>query len=131
MRAVTWPSNFSALLSESSPGGLSGRMSPVFCRQMEDGILVPSSGRWRNSGMGSPTESWTLNTSDWPKDANVCSLSDILETGDHLSRYCLSPKACRGILRRAGNRGKTLPLQLAHALQAVVDSEPTSISMED
>ena len=60
-----------------------------------------SSGRWLNSGMGSHTESLTLNTSEWPKDAAVCSLSEILETGDLPERFFLSAKACAGILRRA------------------------------
>jgi len=27
---------------------------------------------WQNSGMGGHTESWTLSTSEWPKDADVC-----------------------------------------------------------
>ena len=30
--------------------------------------MVPSSGRWLNSGMASPGESWTLNTSEFPSD---------------------------------------------------------------
>jgi len=46
-------------------------------------------------------------------------------------RFFLSAKAARGILRRAGNRGKELPPQLAHALKAVAASEQTSTSMED
>jgi hypothetical protein len=46
--------------------------------------------------MGSPTEFLTLNTSEWPSDAAVCSLSDILETGDVPQRYFLSAKACQG-----------------------------------
>ena len=85
---------------------------------------------FRNSGMGSPTELWTLNTSEWNRtlgpsrsDGGVCSLSDILETGDHLSRFCLSPKACAGILRRAEQRGKRLPEALARALGAVAESQ--------
>jgi hypothetical protein len=53
------------------------------------------------------------------KDEGVCSLSDILETGDVPPQYYLSAKACRGILRRADKRGKELPPQLALALQAV------------
>jgi len=36
----------------------------------------------------------------------VCSLSDILETGDLPQRFFLSAKACAGILRRAEKRGK-------------------------
>jgi hypothetical protein len=49
----------------------------------------------------------------------VCSLSDILETGDVPQRYYLTAKACLGILRRAGKRGKLLPQALRLALEAV------------
>ena len=49
---------------------------------------MPSWARLGNSGMGSPTEFWTLSSSEWnhtlgpyPSDDGVCSLSDILETG--------------------------------------------------
>lgn len=87
--------------------------------------MAPSSGCWQNSGMGSPTEFLTLSSSDWPSDASVCSLSAILETGDHLQRYYLSPKACAGILRRAAKRGKELPAQLMQALLAVVAQDGT------
>tara|TARA_R110002110_G_scaffold36469_1_gene121629 strand:+ start:5183 stop:5425 length:243 start_codon:yes stop_codon:yes gene_type:complete len=68
--------------------------------------------------MGSDTECWTLNTSDWPSDGAACSLSRILEDGNVPPRYYLSAKACRGILRRAANRGKTLPDRLRAALEA-------------
>ena len=81
--------------------------------------MVPSSGRWQNSGMGSPTEFWTLSISEYPSGAGVCSLSGILETGAVPLRFFLSAKACRGILRRAENRGKKLPTTLRHALEAV------------
>ena len=118
---VTWPSNFFDLLNEKGPNGLSGKMSPASCQATEEGILVPSSGRWSNAGMGSPTESWTLNTSEWHNAAAVCSLSDILETGDVPALYCLSAKACAGIIRRAEKRGKTLPEPLMQALVAVVE----------
>ncbi|KRB22946.1 hypothetical protein ASE05_16055 [Mesorhizobium sp. Root172] len=73
-----------------------------------------------------PGECLTLNLSEWTgmgglslKDEGVCSLSDILETGDVPQRYFLSPKACKGILRRAEKRGKELPSQLRHALEQV------------
>jgi hypothetical protein len=69
--------------------------------------------------MGSPTEFWTLNTSEWPSDAAVCSLSDTLETGDVPQRFYLSAKACQGILRRAEKRGKKLPPLLHQALLSV------------
>lgn len=64
------------------------------------------------------------NTSVWPNDASVCSLSAVLET-QVASKYFLSPRACAGILRRAEKRGKELPEQLARALRAVAASEPT------
>ena len=93
-----------ALADRYRPAGWSGRMSPVFCHQMEDGTLAPSSEGWRNSGMGSPGECWTLNTCEHadldgrsPSDGDVCSLSDILETGDVPQRYYLTAKACAGI----------------------------------
>ena len=107
------------LLHNISPSGWFGRTSPASCLATEDGILEPSLGRWQNSGMGSPTECLTLNTSEWPSDAAVCSLSDTLETGSVPQRFYLSAKACKGILRRADKRGKKLPEQLQHALETV------------
>ena len=47
------------------------------------------------------------------------SLSAVLETGRVPPRYCLSPKACAGILRRAKRRGKELPPMLRRALEEV------------
>ena len=95
------------LLHAIAPAGWFGRTCPVSCQATEDGTLVPSSGSWASSGMGSPTEFWTLNTLEWPSDAAVCSLSDVLETGEVPQRYFLSATACRGILRRADKRGKS------------------------
>jgi hypothetical protein len=76
--------------------------------------------------MGSPTECWTLSTSEWnhtlvpfPNDDAVCSLSDVLETGDVPQRYYLSAKACAGILRRAEKRERELPPALRLALVSV------------
>jgi len=125
---ATSHSSFYAWLHERSRGGSFGRMSPVSCHLTKDGRLEPSSEGWQNSGMGSHTGFLTLNTSVWPSDGRVCSLSDILETGDVPQRFFLSAKACTGILRRAGKRGKELPPQLAHALKAVADSEQTLIA---
>jgi hypothetical protein len=71
---------------------------------------------------GSHGVCWTLNTSEFPKDAVVCSLSDVLETGPIPAKYFLSPKAATGILRRAENRGRELPLALLRALQPVSES---------
>ena len=119
------------LLTLTYMDGWCGRTSPVSCRLMEDGRLEPSSGCWSNAGMGSPGESWTLRTLEYPSDGVASSLSDILEDGDLPQRYYLTGRACRGILRRAQKRGKTLPLPLARALKAVAASEQTSILTAD
>ena len=59
------------------------------------------------------------NISEWPNDAVVCSLSQVLEQGSIPSRFFLSSTACAGILRRAEKRGKQLPEALQKALEAV------------
>jgi hypothetical protein len=111
------------LLMQLGPNGWYGRTSPEFCTLTEGEILEPSSGCYQNSGMGSPTKFMTLNTLDWPSDASVCSLSDILETGDVPQQYYLSATACLGILRRAEKRGKTLPPLLQQALEASAEKK--------
>jgi hypothetical protein len=120
---VTLRSNFADWLKGSNLAGLSGKMSPVSCHRTEDGTLVPSSGRWKTSGMVSRTECLTLSTSEWPSAVVVCSLSDTLETGDLPQRFSLSATACQGILRRADRRGKKLPERLQQALEAVAATE--------
>jgi hypothetical protein len=119
MTVVTYPSNSLNLLNENAHDGWFGRTSPASCHLTEEKTLAPSSGRWGKSGMGSPTEFLTLNTSEWHKDADVCLLSDTLETGDVPQRFYLSAKACAGILRRAERRGKSLPQPLQQALNSV------------
>ena len=112
--AATWPSNIFVWLNDCAPAGLFGRTSPASAHRDPDGTLVPSSGVWANSGMGGPTEALTLSISVWPSDASVCSLSDILETGDVPQRFFLSQRACAGILRR--RKGEKFPAQLKQAL---------------
>ena len=134
-RVATSCSPILPLLTAIGPHGWFGRTSPASCHQTEDGILEPYSEGWGNSGMGSPTAFLTLSTSEWTpipaqflSDAGVCSLSDVLETGDVPRRYFLSAKACAGILRRAERRGKALPPALLRALQQVAAAlnEPES-----
>src|SRR3546814_19827000 len=88
-------------------------------------VWLPGQGHGLHGGFS------TLNISEWPNDAAVCSLSQILEKGPIPQRFFLSAKACLGILRRAEKRGKELPEQLARALQAVAGSAPTSNSEAD
>ena len=119
IREETLPSPMSVFLTSLDPSGSYGKTCRVSSVQTVVGTLVPSSGRWSSSGMGSPTECLTLSTSEWPSDAVVCSLSDTLETGDLPPRFFLSQKACAGILRRAESRGKKLPEPLRLALESV------------
>jgi hypothetical protein len=127
IRVVTSPLPILRLLTDTVHGGSFTRMSPACC-QIKQGRLEPSSEGWQNSGMGSPTGFLTLNMCEWNHtlvpsrsvDA-VCSLSDILETGDLPQRYYLSAKACKGILRRAEKRGKDLPTALRRALEQVAE----------
>ncbi len=118
-RVATSCSRILQLLQSIGPSGWFGRTSPACYPVTEETILPPFFEGWGNSGMGSPTEFLTLSTSEWPSDAAVCSLSDVLETGALPQRFFLSATACQGILRRAEKRGKKLPEQLERALAAV------------
>ena len=122
--AATFPSGLCSWWMRFVPPSWSGKTSPEYCLAEEDGTLVPYSGAWSNAGMGGPTESWTLSTSEWPRDGAVCSLSDVLEAGPLPQKYYLSVKACKGILRRAKKRGKELPRALQRALSQVAQSGP-------
>ena len=124
-RVATWPCDSLNLLASFGQPGWCGRTSPECCHRQEDGILAPSSGRWQNSGMGSPTAFLTLSGLESPSVAAVCSLSHTLETGDVPQRYFLSQKACSGILRRAERRGKELPSDLHCALAQTAATEKT------
>lgn len=66
-------------------------------------------------------ESWMLNIGEFPKEERESHLSWILQI-DAPEKYCLSPRACKGILNRASRRGKELPEVLKNALQDVVNN---------
>jgi hypothetical protein len=93
--------------------------------------LEPSLDGWRNAGMGSPTEFWTLSIGESHSNAVASSLSDIRETGDVPPRYFLSPKAAAGILRRVDRRGRELPLRLRRALELVAGVSADAEKAED
>ena len=120
----TLPSPSLVWLTTTAQSGLSGKTSPVFCHPAEDGTLVPSLGRWGNSGMGSHTECLTLSTSECHSEGVESLLSHILQgTQDVQQKYYLSQKACEGILRRAERRGKQLPEALRQALIQTASKE--------
>ena len=101
--------------------GSSGKTCRVSCPAAGDSISPPSKGRWLTSGIVVHGGSSTATASDFPSDAKESSLSDILETGDHLLRYCLSAECCKGILERSTRRGKMLPAPLLMALTNVAN----------
>ena len=133
-------------LQRIGPSGWFSRTSPVCCQVEPDKTLqdfwassrAKASARLKGAGSqpassqesptptALPTECWTLSLPEYTatlvpshSDGTVCSLSDILETGDVPRRYFLSAKACAGILRRAESQGRALPPHLLAALKAV------------
>ena len=131
------------LLGDIAPLGYVGRMSPASFQATEDETLQAfwdysagdgsksrqADGKTREMSKGTKAHTashgacLTLSMSEWTaipaqfhSDDGVCSLSDILETGAVPQRYYLSARACRGILRRAAKRGKSLPSMLHRAL---------------
>ena len=63
-----------------------------------------------------PTEFTTRSFGESPRDENASVLSQTLVESVP-EKYCLSEKACAGILRRAESRGKQLPPILKEALE--------------
>ena len=126
--APALPSTLQDFAESYNPDGCCGRTFREFSPPTEGGTSPTSPGRLGNAGILLPTGFWTLNGCEWtgcpegfPSEDGVCGLSDILETtGEHLRKYCLSLKACEGILRRAASRGKELPARLAAALKAQI-----------
>lgn len=105
-------------LARYGPPGFSSRMFPDSLVPTGETILRSSSQRWESAGMGTPTEYWTQDISESPRDAVESTLSDILVDAATIpQRYYLSPKAAAGILRRAESRGKELPEVLETALR--------------
>ena len=122
----TCPARTAHALPRSRPAATSGRSSsrsspsknPSHTLMLLD--LRPGAGNMLGSyweydppWLGSPGG---LNCSACPKDVIESSLSLILEDTVP-TKYYLSRKACRGILRRAKERGKPLPVKLEVALR--------------
>src|SRR5262245_19665202 len=107
--------------------GSSWRMSQACFRFAEAATSVPCSAPWKTQGTLQRGECWTRNGSACPSVGAVSSsLPDVLEPADQIpQRYYLSPRACRGVIRRAARRGKTLPARLQQALEAVASVTST------
>ena len=118
---------FAEWLISCAPSTSSGKTLPVVCHPTEDGTLVPSQGRWQNSGIHSDGVCLTHNTSESPRDDVESFLLDVLQDNQNISdKYCLSQRAAEGILRRAKRRGKTLPETLETALRSLISNELVS-----
>jgi len=85
--------------------GFLERMFPGFYPLMAEGTFQKLSATCKKSGMAFCGEYLTLNTSESPRDADVCSLSDILETSVH-PKYYLTKKAVSGMIRRSKKWGR-------------------------
>ena len=131
--AAPLPSTLRDFVVSYNLDGSYGRTCREYSPATEGATSRTSSARLGNAGILLPTGLWTLNGCEWtgcPEQfrsaggefgSSVCGLSDILETvGEHLRKYCLSLKACAGILRRAASRGKDLPARLNAALKAQI-----------
>ena len=131
--AAPLPSTLRDFVVSYNLDGSYGRTCREYLPATEGATSRTLSARLGNAGILLPTGLWTLNGCEWtgcPEQfrngdaefgSSVCGLSDILEpVGEHLRRYCLSLKACAGILRRAASRGKDLPARLKAALLAQI-----------
>jgi hypothetical protein len=74
---------------------------------------------WTNSGMAFRGECLTLNTSEHPKDADVCILSEVLEASAPAKCF-LTPPQINSLLHRAKTRKKPLPANLQKALESQI-----------
>ena len=92
--------------------------APLFLYLKKDG--QPADAWWETDG-ASPGEYSTHSFGECPRDGVESHLSQILEENPH-PKYCLSAKACQGILNRAARRGKDLPEALKAALLSQSES---------
>ena len=139
--------NSAELLTNSEPRGWSGKMSLAlspatqaktsqqFSEEAPETLqLFRSVDGATLASVSVPIESLfggclTLKTSESHSAAVGCSLSAVLEPWrDELLKFCLSQKAATGILRRAANRGRTLPPRLVSALEHLAGGGLSEIS---
>lgn len=128
---------------ENVPGALSSNKGRDFAAVLEEtirivepeapGIEVPE-----KAGLpGAATATWTddgawlgeytmRNTGECPSVVVESRLSQILEATPPL-KYCLSARACQGILNRAARRGKDLP----EMLKAVLTQQSQEVSPQE
>ena len=110
-------------VSSSKKSAKSQTVMPMFL-DLRTGSGLIAAASWEMGG--ALLGEYTMHSfGECPKEENVSHLSQILEVQPH-QKYCLSAKACQGILRRAESRGKELPPILKDALirQSVSKNAP-------
>lgn len=116
-----WPTTVASLPMSSfaswasaALAGSSGKTSPAYCPRTGGELSLPSSGGWRNAGMGTPGGCWTLATSESPSAGAESSLWDVLDqTGEAPSPSCLTPQQLSNMAARLARYGKALEPDLA------------------
>ena len=120
------------IIWENVAGAFSSNKGQDFRRVLEEitktYIPMPNSRRWAAAGMVRSRgevqlgECWTLNIGEYPSEENVSTLFTVLEMNVP-DKYYLSARACCGILRRAEQRGRTLPAELERALRQQIAAQ--------
>ena len=124
-------SRISNVLNKFSPNGYCGKTYLGYCPVTTGKTTELSSQSLMNSGIVYLGQYWTANGFPYRKGGGACSLSDILEDGNVQQKYYLSPKACKGILRRARARRKKIPQALETALKTVASQELSALQAPD
>ena len=96
----------------------SAKKLPLFLSLKTDGPRADASAEWVTAAAPFPSvgEYMMHSFGESPREENASRLSQILVDSPH-QKYCLSARACEGILRRAKKRGKELPIELREALE--------------
>ena len=99
-------------------------VQPQFLDLRTGGLIAESSWETDSPWFGQFTPQ---SIGAYPKEERGSLLSQILEDRPH-PKYCLSAKACQGILNRAAKRGKELPKILKEALEQSVSKNVQGVT---
>lgn len=111
VKEVAYSLNSQTSLSKKNQNGSSLKTYQDSSIVIKGKISRSSYKRWENSGMAYLGEFWMQNILEHPKDVDVCSLWQVLETSAHL-KYFLSPTELSSLIDRALARKKPLPTQM-------------------
>ena len=115
--------------SSKKPSASQSRKPPILkCLKKVGTLGDATTMKWEDDG-ALRGECSMRNTGESPNVAVESRLSQILEAAP-LPKYCLSAKACLGILRRAERRGKDLPEKLKAALLTQSEFEADATEAE-